>query len=626
MAMNSPGTEVLPGAGLQRHFRERLQHWDRTPRQGIPQIAGKVAVHLWRGASEDFAALYMVPEAQLRTAWDVRAGSGGQTPLGTRIPAPPDTVVRGFALSPGGRRVAALLSPPHSELAQLWLLTPDARPVLVPGVHGWHGAPVWTATESSVFALDGKPPLQRILRCPVPAFGTGERPDVAADAGPETLGFPAELTSERTAGTSGHRLSLRSRGGRLQLLARTPGAGVRLWELSGTAWQRLDEDPPVSLPSLPGKILAAAEAPGGTVLAVEHDGCTRLTLAGRTLLRLSAAEQLAALAVTSHAGGAALWVQTASPERPSGVVSIPLPPHSVAGPDGMAGVPAGAQFVHLRVLAPASDGVGIPLLISARAEDLDARNRPLRPLPLILSCYGGFGVSHRTEPEPSVPAWLESGGIYVAAQLRGGGELGKAWHDAGRGANKQRTMLDLIDAASFLAQQGWTRPENLVAVGASHGGLVVATSALMAPETFGAVIAVAPVLDTVHLARHGLGPQWLHEFGADGECPDVVRAGYSPLHLLDRMEGAAHLPPFLCYVMGQDERVDNSAAIQFVDGIRQRGGQAWLYQENNSGHSHRAATHVLEFSATVLAFAATRQREIAALSPAAATWPSHAPQ
>ncbi|MEC5181392.1 prolyl oligopeptidase family serine peptidase [Arthrobacter sp. CG_A4] len=622
MAVNSPDPGMLPGAGLHRYFRNRLQHWDKTPRQGIPQIAGSIAVHLWRGPADDFAALYTVPEAQLREAWDVQTGAGGQTPLGTRIPAPPNTVVRGFSLSPDGHRIAALLSPPHSELAQLWLLAPDAQPIPVPGVHGWHGEPVWAATESSVFVLTGKPPLQGILRCPVPAFGAGARPDVPDAVGPEALDFPAELTSERS-GIAGHRLSLRSRGGRLQLLARTPGAGVRLWELNGTEWQRLDADPPVNPVPPHGRILAAAEAPGGTVLAVEHDGGTRLTLAGRPLLKLSAAEQLAALAVTRHSGGAALWVETASPERPSGVVSIPLPPH-VAGPHGTVREPAGARFVHLRLLATASDGVDIPLLISARAQDLDARNRPLRPRPLILSCYGGFGVSHRTEPEPSVPAWLESGGIYVAAQLRGGGELGKAWHEAGRGVNKQRTMLDLIDAANSLAQQGWTKPEILVAVGASHGGLVVATSALMAPATFGAVIAVAPVLDTVHLDRHGLGPQWHHEFGADGECPDTVRAAYSPLHLLARMETAAHLPPLLCCVMGKDERVDNSAAIEFVDGIRQRGGRAWLYQENNSGHSHRAATDVLEFSATVLAFAATPRRDFPALSPAAATWHGYA--
>lgn len=614
----SRGIAVLPGAGLQQHFRRRLQYWDRTPRQGIPQIAGGTAVHLWRGEGDDFAALYAVPEAELRSAWDVRTRSGGQTPLGARIPAPQGTVVRGFALSPEGRRIAALLSPPHSELAQLWLLAPDATPVLAPGVQGWHGAPVWGGNESSVFVLDGKPPLQRILRCPVPAFRAGAGPDAADAAVPEVLGFPAELTSERTDSPAGHRLSLRDRGGRLQLLARTPGAGVRLWELNGTAWHRLDADPPVNPDPHHGKILAAVESPAGTVLATERNGGARLTLAGRPLLTLPAVEQIAALAVTVHAGGAALWVQTASPERPSGVVCIPLPSHG-AGPDGMDRRPAGDRFVHLRVLAPASDGVEIPLLISARAQDLDAGNRPLRPRPLILSCYGGFGVSHRTEPEPSVPAWLESGGIYVAAQLRGGGELGKAWHEAGRGANKQRTMLDLIDAARFLARQGWTTPENLVAVGASHGGLVVATSALMAPEAFGAVIAVAPLLDTVDLDRHGLGPQWLHEFGADGESPDAVRAGYSPLHLLERMETATHLPPLLCCVMGKDERVDNSAAIQFVDGINQRGGRAWLYEENNSGHSHRAAADVLEFSATVLAFAATPQRGIPALSLAPAT-------
>lgn len=626
MTLNSPGKEVLPGTALHRHFRKRLQHWDSTPRQGIPQSAGGIAVHLWRGAGEDFAALYAVPEAQLRTAWDVWTGSGGQTPPGTRIPAPPETVVRGFALSADGHRIAALLSPPDSELAQLWLLDPGARPVLVPGVDAWHGAPVWAANRSSVFVLDGKPPLQRILRCPVPASGAGARPAVGADAEPETLVFPAELTSGRPDGIAGHRLSLRSRGGRLQLLARTPGAGVRLWELSDTAWQMLDPDPPVKFDTPDGKIRAAVEAPDGTVLAVEHEDGTRLTLAGRPLLNLSPGEQLSALAVTVDAPGAALWVQTASPERPSGVVSIPLPPDSVASPDGTAHGPGDARFVHLRLLAPASDGVDIPLLISARAEDLDARNRPLRPLPLILSCYGGFGVNHRTEAEPSVPAWLENGAIYVAAQLRGGGELGKVWHEAGRGVNKARTMLDLIDAARFLTRQGWTRPEELVAVGASHGGLVVAASALMAPEAFGAVIAVAPVLDTVHLDRHGLGPQWLHEFGADGECTDAIRAGYSPLHLLARMETATHLPPLLCCVMRKDERVDNSAAIQFVDGIRRRGGKAWLYQENNSGHSHRAATDVLQFSATVLAFAANPNMRDPCPFTRPATWPSYAPQ
>jgi len=619
------GNAVLPGAGLQRHFRRRLRHWDRTPRQGIPQIGAGIAVHLWRGEGDDFAALYAVPEAELRSAWDARKRSEGQTPLGARIPAPQGTVVRGFALSPEGRRIAALLSPPHSELAQLWLLAPDAAPVLAPGVQCWHGAPVWGGNESSVFVLDGKPPLQRILRCPVPAVQAGAGPDASHAAVPEVLGFPAELTSERTDSPAGHRLSLRGRGGKLQLVARTPGAGVRLWELNGTAWHRLDADPPVKPDPQHGKILAAVESPGGTVLAVEHNGSTRLTFAGRPLLTLKAVEQLSALAITSHAGGAALWVQTASPDQPSGVVCIQLPPRGT-GPDGMDRRQAGDRFVHLRVLAPASDGVEIPLLISARAQDLDAANRPLRPLPLILSCYGGFGVSHRTEPEPSVPAWLESGGIYVAAQLRGGGELGKAWHEAGRGANKQRTMLDLINAANFLAQQGWTKPETLVAVGASHGGLVVATSALMAPEAFGAVIAVAPLLDTVHLDRHGLGPQWHHEFGADGEAPDAVRAGYSPLHILERMETATHLPPLLCCVMGKDERIDNSAATQFVGGINQRGGRAWLYEENNGGHSHRAAAEVLRFSATVLAFAAAPQREIPALSHAASTWHSHAPR
>ncbi|QTF72768.1 prolyl oligopeptidase family serine peptidase [Arthrobacter woluwensis] len=202
-----------------------------------------------------------------------------------------------------------------------------------------------------------------------------------------------------------------------------------------------------------------------------------------------------------------------------------------------------------------------------------------------------------------MPAWLEAGGVHVAAQLRGGGELGPAWHEAGRGSGKTRTIRDLLDVARFLAAKGWTTPRRTVAVGASHGGFVVTAAALRDPSAFGGVIAVAPLLDIVDLDRHGLGGQWRHEFGADGEWPPEERAAASPLHVLRRTGRLDDAPTLLCCVMGRDERVDNEAAREFVRLYRDRGGQAWLREEAGSGHGQRRASDVLDFSATVLAFA-----------------------
>nr|WP_306422787.1 prolyl oligopeptidase family serine peptidase [Paenarthrobacter aurescens] len=350
------------------------------------------------------------------------------------------------------------------------------------------------------------------------------------------------------------------------------------------------------------RTVAAADGRNRVELVSDHHGTT-VTLDGRPVYRLSPAEYVSSFAVQPRADATDLWIQTASPERPSGVFCVDEPVRSNKNSGD-----SSSHIVHRKVTALASDGVEIPLVISARASDIGPDGFPVRPLPLILTCYGGFGVTHRTEAEPSVPAWLESGGVYVAAQLRGGGEMGRDWHEAGRGPRKMRTILDLIDVAGYLADTRWTTPAQTVAFGASHGGLVVTAAALLSPASFGGVVAVAPLLDTVDLHRHGLGKQWQHEFGANGECSAHDRAAYSPVHLLGGLSSAAALPPLLCCLLGYDERVDNSAAVEVVTGIRERGGRAWLLHEDGGGHGQRAAPDVLDFSAAVLAFAASITR------------------
>ncbi|MFF5793564.1 prolyl oligopeptidase family serine peptidase [Paeniglutamicibacter sp. NPDC012692] len=600
---NGGADEASLGLGqkppLYEYFRAQVRQWDSTARQGMPQVADGTAVFTWRDSEGDFPALYSVPDQWLRRALSPCNAPPPPPPAGSALPVPPNQVVRGFALDPSGTRVAALLGPADTELAGLWLLSAGAAPLPLPGPRSWHAAPVWSPDGGSLWVLSGKPPEQAVWRCEFGGSG--------AAAPPEPLPFPGDLGTP----AAGARLRLGIRDGALLLTVRTPGAGSRCWIHREGTWNPATTadpnlDPDRGLEQIAGhKILARAGCPQGDVLAVESPAGTTLTRNGATLWRLEPAEQLTALSVSTHPDGDALWIQSASPELPSGVTCLELPKASGTTTSRPPGKDAGA-FVHLRLAIPARDGVMVPVIVSARTGDL-AGQLPRSPRPLLLSCYGGFGVVHRTEPEPSVAAWIAAGGIHVAAQVRGGGELGPQWHEAGRGTNKLRAIHDLIDVARYLAEQGWTRVGDLATVGASHGGLVVCAAALLDPGAFGRVIAVAPLLDTVELRRHGLGTQWLHEFGADGETTGQQRAAYSPLHLLAALDSAGHLPPILCCLVGNDERVDNSAAVEFAYGIRRQGGRAWLHREHGGGHAQRAAGSLLDFSATVLSFAAGRQ-------------------
>ncbi|NQD88232.1 S9 family peptidase [Paenarthrobacter sp. CM16] len=562
---------TIPGKEMRPYFRALLERWDATPRQGLPQLAGGQAAFLWRGPDDAFASLFLASEEELRDAWGIhQRRSTAAEPPGSRIPMPPGTVVRGFTLAPDGGRVAALLSTRHSELAEVYVLAPGEAPLNVPGAAVWYAATQWHADGSGLWILNGKPPQQSLTH-----YGL--------DSGlAEDVPFPDDLGP-----LSGCRLSLTRADGALHLKAKRPGSDTRMWELTSGAWH------PSAVPTAPAARLAVMEDEDGTSLALD----------GFPVHRLSPAEHLQSFNVHDRGDSTLLWLQTASPERPSCVLCLEIPSRtSPRHPSDS--LPA--SIIHRKVKARAGDGVDIPLVVSVRAEDLGPDGNPLRPLPLILTCYGGFGVKHKTEAEPSVPAWLESGGVYVAAQLRGGGEQGGTWHEAGRASKKMRTVQDLIDVASYLVGEGWSSPEQIVAFGASHGGMVVTAAALCSPASFGAVVAVAPLLDTVNLHRHGLGRQWAHEFGTDGETTDEQRADYSPLHLLRRMKtSAAGLPPMLCCLLGRDERVDNSAAVEFVAGIRRRGGRAWLFNENDGGHGQRASADVLAFSSAVLAFAAS---------------------
>src|SRR5690606_16294458 len=134
--------------------------------------------------------------------------------------------------------------------------------------------------------------------------------------------------------------------------------------------------------------------------------------------------------------------------------------------------------------------------------------------PTLLYGYGGFDVSLTPSFQSSLYPWLEAGGVYAMPNLRGGGEYGKAWHDAGRLANKQNVFDDFIAAAEWLVNNGYTRPEKLAIRGGSNGGLLVGAAMVQRPDLFGAVICAVPLLDMVRYHLFGSGRTWIPEYGS----------------------------------------------------------------------------------------------------------------
>lgn len=179
-----------------------------------------------------------------------------------------------------------------------------------------------------------------------------------------------------------------------------------------------------------------------------------------------------------------------------------------------------------QVFYPSKDGAPVSLFIShKKGIRLDGRN------PTLLYGYGGFNVSQTPVFSVSQLAWLERGGVFALANLRGGSEYGEAWHEAGMLGNKQNVFDDFIAAAEWLIDAGYTRPAHLGIMGRSNGGLLVAACMLQRPDLFGAVACIVPVTDMLRYHLFTAGRYWVAEYGdpADPTHFPFLYA-YSPLH------------------------------------------------------------------------------------------------
>ncbi|MDQ1542116.1 MAG: prolyl oligopeptidase, partial [Actinomycetota bacterium] len=259
--------------------------------------------------------------------------------------------------------------------------------------------------------------------------------------------------------------------------------------------------------------------------------------------------------------------------------------------------------VHARLVTYTSrDGTPVRMIVvSPDAE-------PDRPRPTILTGYGGFGASMTPGYSATVLAWAEAGGVYVVANLRGGGEEGESWHRAGMRSHKQNVFDDFHAAADALVEQGWTTPEQLGISGGSNGGLLVGAALTQAPQKYAAVVCSAPLLDMVRYERFGLGQLWSEEYGS-AEDPQELGwlVSYSPYHhVVERVQ----FPAVLFTVFDSDTRVDPlharkmCAALQAATSASVAERPIVFRRESDVGHGARAVSRSVELSTDTLAFLA----------------------
>ena len=239
-----------------------------------------------------------------------------------------------------------------------------------------------------------------------------------------------------------------------------------------------------------------------------------------------------------------------------------------------------ARYETEQVFYRSKDGTRIPMFLTHRAGmRRDGSN------PTFLYGYGGFNISLTPSFSVGVLAWLEMGGVYAVPSLRGGGEYGEEWHQAGMHEKKQNVFDDFIGAAEYLIAQGYTSPPRLAIGGGSNGGLLVGAALTQRPELFGAVLPSVGVLDMLRFHRFTIGWAWVTEYGsADDAAQFPYLFAYSPLH---RLVAGRHYPATLITTADHDDRVVPGHSFKFAAALQAaQGGSApvLIEIETKAGH------------------------------------------
>ena len=245
-------------------------------------------------------------------------------------------------------------------------------------------------------------------------------------------------------------------------------------------------------------------------------------------------------------------------------------------------------YVTRQVFVPSKDGTNVPLFLVHR------RELPEGPQPAFLYGYGGFNISMTPAFAISRLAWLERGGVLAVANLRGGGEYGEEWHQAGCLENKQNVFDDFIACAEYLIAQGITQADKLAIHGGSNGGLLVGACLAQRPDLFGAAIPAVGVLDMLRFHKFTIGWAWVSDYGsADDPQQFKTLYAYSPLHNLK--PGTAY-PPTLITTADHDDRVVPGHSFKFAAALQAAQGSeapALIRIQTKAGHGFGKPTAIL---------------------------------
>ncbi len=238
------------------------------------------------------------------------------------------------------------------------------------------------------------------------------------------------------------------------------------------------------------------------------------------------------------------------------------------------------QFEYTEVKYESEEGVQVPLVLVHKKEMEQNGNNPV-----LLNAYGGFGIVSTPSYRSEIIHFVEHGGIFAFANIRGGGDKGPKWAEAGRGKNKQNSFSDFIAAAEYLIDQNYTNPDLLAATGVSNGGLVVAASAVQRPDLFKAVVPVVAPTDMIRFEQFTVGPWHIDEYGTVADSSSFCRLkNYSPLH---NIREEHNYPSMFLVTSENDDRVPPFHSYKFVARLQNRQVQTnpiLLKVEEGAGH------------------------------------------
>ncbi|MFM8264080.1 MAG: prolyl oligopeptidase family serine peptidase [Pirellula sp.] len=239
-----------------------------------------------------------------------------------------------------------------------------------------------------------------------------------------------------------------------------------------------------------------------------------------------------------------------------------------------------ANYLTERVFYTSKDGTRIPMILS-RKTGIDKNGQ----IPTILYGYGGFNISITPNFSPANVAWMEQGGMYAVANLRGGGEYGRDWHESGMLENKQRVFDDFIGAAEYLIKESYTSSSKLAISGRSNGGLLVGATMTQRPDLFAVALPAVGVMDMLRFHKFTIGWAWVSEFGSS-ETPEHFQnlLRYSPLH---RLKPGTRYPATLITTGDHDDRVVPGHSYKFAARLQscQSGTRPTLIRiETSAGH------------------------------------------